>query len=203
MRLNLTRTCIAAIALGAGVACAQPGAGPMGPGMMGGYGPGYGMGPGMMGGYGPGSRMGSGMMGGYGPGSGMGPGMMGGYGPGPGMGPGMMGGYGPGPGAGRGLWALDLNESQRTEIAKIQDENRRRHWELMGRMHDEMSRMRDAFSGGKRDRAAITAALDRMHELRKQRVEQALDGAERIEKLLTPEQREQLRKWSPAWMMGE
>ena len=42
----------------------------MGPGMMGGYGPGgYGMGPGMMGGYGPG-------------GYGMGPGMMGGYGPG-------------------------------------------------------------------------------------------------------------------------
>lgn len=35
----------------------------MGPGMMGGYGPGYGMGPGMMGGYGPGYGMGSGMMG--------------------------------------------------------------------------------------------------------------------------------------------
>ena len=193
MKRTLSRTCIAALALGAGVACAQPGAGQMGPGMMGGYGPGHG----------PGYGMGPGMMGGYGPGSGMGPGMMGGYGPGPGMGPGMMGGYGAGPGAGRGLWALDLNESQRTEIAKIQDENRRRHWELMGRMHDEMSRMRDAFSGGKRDRAAIAAALDRMHELRKQRVEQALDGAERIEKLLTPEQREQLRKWSPAWMMEE
>jgi Spy/CpxP family protein refolding chaperone len=34
-----------------------------GPGMMGGYGPGYGMGPGMMGGYGPGYGMGYGMMG--------------------------------------------------------------------------------------------------------------------------------------------
>jgi len=34
----------------------------MGPGMMGGYGPGYGMGPGMMGGYGPGYGMGHGMM---------------------------------------------------------------------------------------------------------------------------------------------
>jgi Spy/CpxP family protein refolding chaperone len=48
---------------------------PMGPGMMGGYGSGYGMNPGMMGG-----------MGGYGPGYGMSPGMMGGY-----------GGYGYGP----------------------------------------------------------------------------------------------------------
>jgi hypothetical protein len=51
---------------------------PYGPGMMGGYGGGYGpgYGPGMMGGYGPGWMMG----GGYGPG--WGPGMMGGYGPG-------------------------------------------------------------------------------------------------------------------------
>jgi hypothetical protein len=53
----------------------------MGPGMMGGYGVGYGMGPGMMGGYGGGYGMGPGMMGGYGGGYGMGHGMMGsGYG---------------------------------------------------------------------------------------------------------------------------
>ncbi|GAA4412242.1 Spy/CpxP family protein refolding chaperone [Quisquiliibacterium transsilvanicum] len=199
MKIMLTRTCIAALALGAGIGCAHTGAGPMGPGMMDGCGPGHGM----MGGHGPGQGMGPGMMGGSGPGSGMGPGMMGGSGPGMGMGPGIMGGDVAGSGAGRGLGALDLNESQRTEIAKIQDENRRRHRELMGRMRDEMSRMRDAFSGGTRDRAAIAAALDRMHELRKQRVEQALDGAERIEKLLTPEQREQLHKRSPAWMMWE
>lgn len=38
----------------------------MGPGMMGGYGPGYGMGQGMMGGYGPGYGMGPGMMMGWG-----------------------------------------------------------------------------------------------------------------------------------------
>lgn len=66
---------------------------PYGPGMMGGYGPGYGM---MGGGYGPG--YGPGMMGGYGPGwmmgGGYGPGWMMGGGYGPGYGPGMMG-YGP------------------------------------------------------------------------------------------------------------
>ena len=74
-----------------------------GPGMMRGYGQGYGM---MGGGYGPGMMMGPGYGGGYGPGmmgmmgyGMMGPGMMGGYGPGMMMGPGMMGyggGYGPG-----------------------------------------------------------------------------------------------------------
>ncbi len=91
---------IAAAALAAAAMAAPAGAQPYGygPGMMGGYGPGYGMmGPGMMGGYGPGyGMMGPGMMGGYG----YGPGMMRGYG-GYGMGPGMMrgyGGYGMGPG---------------------------------------------------------------------------------------------------------
>ena len=57
-----------ALALAAGIGSAQPAAGPQGPGMMGGWGHGYGMGPGMMGGYGPGWGMGPGMMGGYGPG---------------------------------------------------------------------------------------------------------------------------------------
>jgi hypothetical protein len=82
-----------AVAIAAGLSSAAI-AQPYGPGMMGGYGPGYGM---MGGGYGPGY----GMMGGYSPGwhGGYGPGMMGGYGGG--YGPGWMmqgygGGYGPG-----------------------------------------------------------------------------------------------------------
>lgn len=167
------RSLVAALALGAGLASAQPG-----PGMMGGYG--MGMGPGMMGGCGMSM--------------GMSPGTMGGYGTG--MGAGMMGGT-----AG-GAWMPDLNESQRTELTKIQDESRKRHWELMGRMQDEMAKMRDAMWGGKRDRTAIVAALDRMHEIRKQGVAQMLDTTDRVEGLLTPEQREQFRRRNPMWMMN-
>lgn len=101
MRMQL-RNVIAAAGAAVVIAHGYPAiAQPYGPGMMGGYGPGYGMmgggcgpgySPGMMGGYGPG------MMGGYGQGWTMGPGMMGGYGAGwgGGYGPGMMGGYGPG-----------------------------------------------------------------------------------------------------------
>lgn len=65
----------------------------------------YMMGPGMMGGYGPG-MMGPGMMG---PGM-MGPGMMGGYGPGT-MGPGMMGRSGQGMMGWNGTQQRDLNLS--------------------------------------------------------------------------------------------
>ncbi|MCM5569837.1 Spy/CpxP family protein refolding chaperone [Burkholderiaceae bacterium FT117] len=240
-----------ALALAAGIAAAQPAPDAQAPGMMGGYGPGYGMGPGMMGGYGPGYGMGPGMMGGYGPGYGMGPGARGGYGPGyhmgpggrGGWGPGMMGGYGPGwgmgpgmmgpgmmggwgagmmgpgmmggwgsgmmggagfgmmgLGAGRALWLPDLNDKQRAELSKIQDETRRKQWEIAGKMQDEMAKIRDAMdASGKRDRAEVMAAFDRMTALRKQRLEIALDTAERVDQVLTPEQREKLRRWGPWW----
>jgi Spy/CpxP family protein refolding chaperone len=170
-----------------------------------GYGPGYGMGPGMMGGYGPGRG------GGYGPGYGMGPGMMGGggggYGPGYGMGPGMMGGgLGPGTmgiGGGMmgGVWRLGLTDDQRQQVLKIQDELRRKNWDLLGKQQDEEAKLRDAyFASGKRDRAAIVAAYKRIGDLRVQRIENSLDAAEKIEGVLTQQQRDQLKRWGPWWM---
>ena len=71
--------------------------------------------------------MGPDMMGSYGQ---AGPGMMGGFGPGYGMGPGMMGGYGTGA-------DLNLSAERRIKITKIQDDVRRKHWELMGKMQDD------------------------------------------------------------------
>ncbi|HEY0878650.1 MAG TPA: Spy/CpxP family protein refolding chaperone [Zeimonas sp.] len=181
----------------------------MGPPMMGGDGPGWGMapgwgmGPGMMGGRGPGGGMGPGMMGGYGPGWGMGPGMMGGYGPGWGMAPGMMGGrhgwgmgiMGPGP----ALASLDLDDSQRKQLRELQQQQRRKHWELMGQMHEEMEKLQDAWGAesGTRDRAAILAASKRLGELRQQMLESQLDTADQLDRILTPEQHEQLRsRWN-------
>ncbi len=194
-----------ALALGStGAALAQqskpaPGPGPgMSPGMMGGYGPGsQGYGPGMTGGYGPGGQgYGPGMMGGYGPGGqGYGPGMMGG-----GMGPGMMGGGMMGPGMGPALWSLDLTDTQRKEILKVQDELRKKNWELAGKTQDEMAKLRDAYWGSEKpDRSAISTAYKRIGELRQQRIENSLDAAERVEKVLTPEQRQQLKRWGPWW----
>ena len=133
----------------------------------------------------------------------MDPGMMG-----PGMmGPGMMGGRGMGSGMmmdgmgmmGFGLGAigrLDLNDSQRRQVQKFDDELRRKNWDLMGKMHDEMSRMRDAMWTDKRDRAAILAANKRMSELRQQMLENMLDAADKAEAVLTPQQREQLRRYA-------
>jgi Spy/CpxP family protein refolding chaperone len=190
----------AALLLGtATAACSQPYGG-MGPGMMGGYGPGggqgygqgqgygpgYGMGPGMMGGYGPGYGMGPGMMGGYGPGYGMGPGMMGGYGPG-GMGPGMMGGYG-----GYGGYGVDLSAEQRAKIADVQREFARKQWESMDKMHAEGGPMYQAFGPGPFDEKAARNAYQAMADAQKQMFEASLQMRKKIDSVLTPEQREQM-----------
>jgi len=190
---------------------------PMGPGMMRGQGMGPGMmgqgyGPGMMGqGYGPGMMgqgMGPGMMGygmgqGYGPGmmgQGMGPGMMG-YGMGPGMmgqgmGPGMMG-YGMGAGMMGGAnpyAALDLSDAQRAKIAEIQEQLWRKHWALMGTMHEERYHMHRFMSGAAPDDAGARKAYAAMADAHEQMFEAMLDARKQIETVLTPEQREKLQR---------
>ena len=194
MKRLLVRSIVPALLLASGVALAQPAPAPAqppawGPAMMGPGGP-------MMGGPGAGPR------GGYGPWQGMGGGMMGGCGYGAGMGfGGMMGGGMMGV-AGPALAALGLDEAQRNEVVKIGDELRKKRWAVAGQMQDEMAKIRDAAWSGKRDRAAILAAHKRMSELGQQQLESSLDAAERIDKVLTPEQRQQLGRIGPWWMMG-
>lgn len=167
--MKSTMMAVAVSASLASVAWAQPG--PWGPG--GGYGPGWGEG-------------------GYGPGYGMGPGM-GDHGPGHGMGPGMgRGGYGMGPGA--RLAGLDLSDPQRTKIGEIRRETRRKQWELMGRVHEQRDRLHELFTMSTLDDGAARKAFTSIQELRKQMFESRLDARKRIDAVLTPEQREQLRR---------
>ena len=139
----------------------------------GGYG--YGMGPGMMGG-------------GYGAGYGMGPGMMGGggYGAGYGMGPGMMGG-------GYGSRAdLNLTAEQRGKIAKIENDVRRKHWELMGKIQDEQTQMSERDLSDPSSDAALSKGYRNISELRHQMFDLSLSARRQIDSVLTKEQREKL-----------
>jgi Spy/CpxP family protein refolding chaperone len=191
-------------------------AGGYGPGMMGGsYGPGMmggGYGPGMMGGgYGPGM-----MGGGYGPGmmgGGYGPGMMGGgYGPGMmggGYGPGMMGGgygagmMGRGPGMGRFAFGIQdglrLSDDQRKKLQSIHDELQGKQWDVAGKMRVEAIKMRDLMNAEMRDKAALDATFKRISDLRLERFDANLAAREQMEKLLTAEQRQQVRGWGHWW----
>lgn len=157
--------------------------------------PGYG--PGMMGGYGPGM-----MGGGYGggPGQGYGPGMMGGGG----MMGGMMGPYGREGMMGLGpLQALDLDEQQISKVNQIRDELRRRSWNALGKLQDEQAQMRDLLLAEKRDPAAIGKQSMKIADLRRQLLEAQIDAHNRIEALLSKEQKAQLRSYRRGWMMND
>jgi Spy/CpxP family protein refolding chaperone len=145
-------------------------------------------------------------------GSGMGPGMMGGMG-----GVGMMDdqgmpmmdngmGYGMGQdyygmrGGGWGMMgagafgALDLTAEQRAKINKIQDELRKQHWALMGKMMDEQAKLRDLYYEDTPDAKKIGAVSDSIFALRRQMIESRVDAFNRIREVLTKDQREQLDK---------
>lgn len=145
-------------------------------------------GPSMMmqgpGGYGPG------MMGGYGYGMmrGYGHGMMGDYGMG------MMGGYGRGM---MGYWSLNLSKDQRAKVNQISDEMRRKHWELMGRMQEQSSSLRNLYEADKWDAKEIGNAYQKIFDLKRQMIESSVDMHNRINEVLTKKQREELRKSGP------
>jgi Spy/CpxP family protein refolding chaperone len=140
----------------------------MGPGMMGVYGP-YGMGPGVMGGYG------------------MGPGMMGGYGPGYGMGPGMMG------------WGnykeLNLSAEQKSRITQVQKEMRTKQWALMAQMMDAQDNLQDLYDVDKQDAAEINKQYKEIEDLRRQMVDNSVEAHNRINAILTKEQRQKSREF--------
>ena len=162
----------AAVVLAATAAVAQPGPG-YGPGMMGG-----GYGPGMMGGYG-----GPGMMGGYGGGAGM----MGGYGGGPGM----MGGWGRG-----GYGVSDLTADQRKRIDEARQDFWKKQWPLMQQMHSTMWNA-DQDPGAPFDEQAARRAYDSTAALHKQMFENMIEMRKRTDAVLTPKQRDELRReWS-------
>lgn len=143
----------------------------------------YGMkGPGMMGQ----GMMGSGMMG---------PGMMGhGCGGMMGHGHGMMGGYGP-------MGLPDLKEDQQKKISAIYEELHKKRWDLMTKMQGEQATLRGFYAADKRDPAAIGNQYRKISELRRQMVEQSVDAHNRMEDVLTKEQKGKLRSYGPGWMM--
>ena len=172
-RMNLRKTLSAAVLIGGTMVAASA----MADQPQGAYGPGYNMGPGMMGGYSQGQ------------GYGMGPGMMGGYGQGTGygMGPGMMGDYGP-------QSNLNLSAEQRGKIAKIQEDARRKQWELMGKMEDEQAHMNGQYYSDNRDDAALSKDYRKMSELRHQMFDLSLSTQKQTDAVLTKEQHSKSRR---------
>ena len=135
---------------------------------------GYGMGPGMKGG------------------NGWEPGMMGGNG----WDRGMMGGYGAGP------RMLNLTEQQQNMMARIQEEIRKKHWDLTSMMNAEQMKLQQLNYSDKRDSATIEAQHKKIYQLQREMAESRVDAQGRMDAVLTKEQKEQYRSgYGSGWMM--
>jgi Spy/CpxP family protein refolding chaperone len=187
MRTRVLAAALLALGMAGGMASPAYAQGPGGPGKGPGYGPGQGYGPGMMGGYGGGP--------------GYGPGMMGGYGGGPGWGYGPRGGQGFGPGGGGGpLALLNLTDEQREKVLKIQEENRSKNWDLMGKMRSEQFKLRQMAYGDRLDANAIADQQKKVDELRRQMLKSRIEARNQIAAVLTKEQQQQFRQLGPWWL---
>jgi len=156
-----------------------------------------GTGHGMMG---PGQGMRQGMMGMHGmmgPGhcmTGMGHGMMG-----PGhsmMGPGHgMMGSGQGMVGHLGKFAmLDLSDEQRADLTRINDAQRKKHWELMGQMMDNQMQLRDLVATEDRDFEAIGKAYSGILDSKRAMIDFGKEARQQKHAVLTEKQRDRLAK---------
>ena len=141
------------------------------------------MGPGMMG-YGQQGGMGPGMMG-YGQQGGMGPGMMG-YGQQGGMGPGMMG-YGP-------MQGLELEPEQRREMRELMQQHRPTQFDRMGQMMDLRMALMEELHAEAPDPDEVQSLQRQMAELQGEMMAERVRLHNRLQDLLTDEQRQQWRQ---------
>ena len=114
--------------------------------------------------------------------------MMGGHGPG------MMGGYGPG-----AIAALNLSDKQQEKVFAIQEENRRKNWDTMGKMRAEQFKLRRMYYAQDADPTAVSEQQKKVDDLRRQMLVSRLEMRKQIEAVLTAEQRKQMRQSGPWW----
>jgi len=102
---------------------------------------------------------------------------------------GMMGGHGFG-----ALESLGLNDDQKGKVRDIQRDTQKKHHALMGSLLELRWQAEDNARAATVDEAAARKQYDAMAAVRKQMFEIGLDAQKRVEAVLTPEQRAQLRK---------
>lgn len=173
-------------------------------------------GGGMMGGFGAGG----GMMGGFGSGGGNGTGMMGGSG----TGSRNDNGYGPATNGTRRdapvapnlgnrsenstdldlgpLNQLDLSTQQLGAINIIDEELRDRRSNVNRRLAAEQEKLRELYDTPERDQSKIDKQFSRIAQLRREMFESSVDAHDRIEALLSTQQRQQLHRVAPRWNAG-
>ncbi len=92
------------------------------------------------------------------------------------------------------LRALDLSEEQQSKINKLSDDLKHNNWATQGLINDESAKLRDLYEADKRDPAAIGKEYQKVFDLKRQMIETYLETQNRIEDILTPEQRAKMKE---------
>lgn len=116
------------------------------------------------------------------------------------MGAGMMGGHGMDMKMGMEMGpmamvhGLELTDEQKKQLRQITRELRTKHWDLMEQRMDLADQLEDAYSASEKpDPAKIGELYGKTFEVRRQMIQQSLEGRNKIYDLLTVEQREQVK----------
>jgi Spy/CpxP family protein refolding chaperone len=92
------------------------------------------------------------------------------------------------------LHALDLSAEQHAKIKKLADELKHKNWATQGLINDETAVLSDLYEADMRDPAAIGKEYQKVFDLKRQMIETYLDVQNRIEEVLTPEQRARMKE---------
>lgn len=91
------------------------------------------------------------------------------------------------------IMSLDLSDEQRSKINKLSDELKHNNWTTKGLIMDESAKLRDLYAADKREPSAIGKEYQKIFDLQRQMIEATITAQNRIEELLTPDQRAQLK----------
>lgn len=93
----------------------------------------------------------------------------------------------------RMLGTLALSKEQKSKINSLSDEFKHNIWFLQGLINDESAKLSYLYEADRRDPVAIGKEYMKVFDLKRQIIETYLDTQNRIEDVLTPEQREKMK----------
>ncbi|MEX0959551.1 MAG: hypothetical protein WDZ63_09715 [Burkholderiales bacterium] len=97
---------------------------------------------------------------------------------------------------------LDLNDQQRNQIARIQDEVREKQWVLLGKLRDERFQLEKILRSAGAEAVVAGEQYAKVADLQRQLLELSVGSRNSVDALLNQEQRVQLRNWWRSAMCG-
>ncbi|MDH5300375.1 MAG: Spy/CpxP family protein refolding chaperone [Gammaproteobacteria bacterium] len=97
----------------------------------------------------------------------------------------------------RMVWNLDLNDRQKKEIRAITRELREKTQGLDDKIEDTSDELFTLYGGKVRNPQEIGKVYAKIFDYRRQIIELSIDAGNRVEAILTPEQRQAMHKYMP------